>query len=200
MVAATALRCNNERKVLRVPLVHSLINHFRQVRFYHPSLLQVGTPAELARTNVVYSARRSARAATHARAAACSSTPRRARRRRACPFCRVALALGARLLWRDAGGRGRRLRARHARQLRLAWPLVAPRRCRRRVPARVLALLPVPLHLGERSLQRLLVVLLLPAEPAASYRQHEDLPVRSGSPSVECIVQDQRGASGPPAE
>ena len=155
--------------------------------------------SELAKTNVVHCrcARRSARgrAATQARAASCSSTPRRA-----CPFRRVALARGPRLLWRDACGRGRRLPARHARQLWLAWPLVAPRRCRRRVPARVLAVLAVPLHLGERSLQRLFVVLLLSAGPAASNRQHEDLPVWSGSPAVECIVQDQRGASGPPAE
>ena len=115
--------------------------------------------------------------------------------RRRFSFCCLALASLPRLLRCHTGGRRGGLQARHAREFWLAWPLIAPRRCSRRLPARVLAVLPVPLHLGERSLQRLLVVLIVPAEPAAIHRRHEDLPVWSGCSCVEHILVQQEGSA-----
>ena len=115
--------------------------------------------------------------------------------RRRFSFCCLALASLPRLLRCHTGGRRGGLQARHARQFWLAWPLIAPRRCSRRLPARVLAVLPVPLHLGECSLQRLLVVLIVPAEPAAIHRRHEDLPVWSGCSCVEHILVQQEGSA-----
>jgi hypothetical protein len=119
---------------------------------------------------------------------------RRADRRRRFSFRRLALARGPRLLRCHAGGRRGRLQPQHARELWLAWPLIAPRRCRRRVSALVLAVLPVPIRLGECPFQRLLVVLIVSAESDASHREHEDLSVRSSCSSVECIRVHEKKA------